>query len=179
MPVKMTAPEPSAPKAHPDEAAYLAACANAEPVLRRVLLAGAPELGRWAITKAQTRRVARQIEQERMEAGKDTQDLARLNALMRSAPEPGDHDLARRLLARTDEVRTYLRRRWQGYTAAWIIARIVTGRDPEAVLELAAGGVIPPMSTAAARHARALVPSPRKTDEQRMRAAEQLAEAIA
>lgn len=173
-------PAPTAPKAHPDEAAYLAACANAEPVLRRVLLAGAPELGRWAIIKAQARRVARQIEQERLDAGKDTQDLARLHTLMRLAPEPVDHDLARRLLARTDEVRGWLRSRWQGHPAAWIIARIVTGRDPEAVLELAYGGVVPPMSTAAARYARSLVPpDTRKTDEQRMRASEQLAEAMA
>lgn len=180
MPVKKTAPEPCAPKAPPDEQAYLAACSAAEPVLARILLAGAPELGRWAITKAQARRVARQIEQERLDAGSDRQDLARLQRLMRQAPEPIDHDLARRLLARTDEVRTWLRRRWQGQVAVWILARIVTGRDPEALLELAAGGVIPPMSVAAARHARALVPSPRKTEEQRQRAAEALAaEAVA
>lgn len=171
--------EPSAPQKNPEEQAYLAACSQAEAVLQRVLLAGAPELGRWAIVKAQARRVARQIDQERLDAGKETQDLARLRRLMAKAPGPEDHGLAQRLLARTDEVRTWLRRRWQGHPAAWIIARIVTGRDPEAVLELAAGGAIPPLTPAAARYARALVPSPRRTEEDRMRAAERLAEAVA
>lgn len=164
--------EPSAPQANPDEQAYLAACSQAEAVLRRILLAGAPELGKWAILKAQARRVARQIEQERLDAGKERQDLQRLKELARRAPEPIDHDFAARLLARTDDVRAWLRRRWKGKPAAQILVKLTTGQDAEAILELAAGGAIHPLTVAAARHAKTIVPTDRKTDEQRIKDAD-------
>jgi hypothetical protein len=161
-----------------DERAYLSACADAEPTLRRVLLASDAELADWAPVKAQARRVALQIDQERLDAGSDRQDLARLHALMRQRPDGRDHALAERLVARVLEVRGWIMRRWMGRRPADILRALASGRDAEAMLELAAGGVIR-LDDRAARWARSQVaPPPRKSEAQREDDARAMAEAM-
>lgn len=155
------APEQSVAPIDPGRVAYLTWCADCEHVLRVVLLAGDAELEAWAIIKAQARRVARQIEGERLAAGSDRQDLGRLYALMRQPPSDDDRALAERL---TDEVHAaredVARRSRQGETPERMLARALSGGAPRLLAHLldAASGesLMPPPSQAAEAYLRAM-----------------------
>lgn len=152
---------PSAPQRDPGRDAYLGWCADCERVLRVVLLAGGAELARWAITKAQARRVARQIEGERLAAGSDRQDLGRLHALMRLAPSEGDRLLAESLAEEVRGARETIARRGRCAEGPdQLLARALGGGAPRLLAHLldAASGesLLPPPSQAAEAYLRAI-----------------------
>lgn len=155
------ATEQAAPQLDPGRIAYLTWCADCERVLRVILLAGEDELSAWAIVKGQARRVARQIEGERLAAGSDRQALGRLYALMRQEPSEDDRRMAKRL---ADEVRAaregVTRRSRQGETPERMLARALSGGAPRLLahlLDTASGeSLLPPPSQAAEAYLRAM-----------------------
>lgn len=167
---------PSAPKRDPGRDAYLAWCADCEPVLRLVLLGSAAEIADWAIIRAQARRVARQIEDERLAAGSDRQDLGRLHALMREEPTADDARVADGMARRISATRAWAIRELGGEPRQ-IVRRLVAGADPEAMLALLDVRSLPPPSPRAEAYARSQVGVRRpRSEEERMHDAELVAD---
>lgn len=152
------------PQADPGRSAYLAACADAEKHLRRIVAGTDAEVEQWAITKAQARRVASEVEQ-------GPRLLIELTRRMRQRPTESDHALADRLAARLQHVRGWLLARWPGRTPRQVADLLVMGRDPEAIAQLAETRSMAPLSAAAAAWIRAQIAArpPARTEEERMR----------
>lgn len=178
MPVRRISPEesPSAPQRDPGRDAYLAWCADCEQVLRLILLGSAAEIADWAIIRAQARRVARQIENERLADGRDRQDLGRLHALMREDPTAEDERVADGMRERVRKTRAWALAELGGEPRQ-ILRRMVAGADPEAMLALLDVRSLPPPSPRAEAYARAQLAVRRpRSEEERMADAEADAE---
>lgn len=167
---------PSAPQRDPGRDAYLAWCADCEQVLRLILLGSDAEIADWAIIKAQARRVARQIEDERLADGRDRQDLGRLHALMQLPATDEDERVAEGLRERVRKTRAWAIAELGGDPSA-ILRRLVGGLDPEAMLALLDARSLPPPTPRAEAYARSQVGVRRpRSEEERMADAEATAE---
>lgn len=163
------------PQRDPGRDAYLAWCADCEPVLRLILLGSAAEIADWAIIKAQARRVARQIEDERLAAGSDRQDLGRLHALMREETTADDARVADGMARRISATRAWAA--CELGSPSHVLRRLASGGDPEAMLALLDVRSLPPPSPRAEAYARAQLAVRRpRSEEERMADAEADAE---
>lgn len=164
------------PQRDPGRDAYLAWCADCEPVLRLILLGSDVDVASWAIIKAQARRVARQIENERLADGRDRQDLGRLHALMQLPASDEDERVADGMRERVRKTRSWALAELGGEPRQ-ILRRMVAGADPEAMLALLDVRSLPPPSPRAEAYARSQVGVRRpRSEEERMHDAELVAD---
>lgn len=148
-------PVPIAAHRDPGRDAYLAWCADCEPVLRLILLGTEAEIASWTLRKAQARRVV----------GECGQDLAATARRMGEAPTREDHDRAESMARRIELTRAWALRELGGEPKA-ILRRLVGGADPEAVLSLLDVRSLPPPSQAAESYARSQVGHRRPRSEE-------------
>lgn len=141
-----SAPEQSVPQLDPGHVAYLAWCADCEPVLRLIFLGTDAEIAEWTIRKAQARRVVR-------ECG---QDLGAIQAAMRGEPTSEDRARAESMARRVELTRAWAARELGGESRR-VLRRLVGGGDPEAMLSLLDVRTLPPPIQAAESYARSQV----------------------
>lgn len=145
---------PSAPQRDPGRDAYLAWCADCEPVLRLILLGTEAEIADWTLRKAQARRVV-------AECGQDLAATAR-----RMGEEPTQEDRARAdgMRERISATRAWAARELGSPRA--VLLRLASGADPEAALAIVDARTLPPPSQSAESYARSQVGRRRPRSEE-------------